>query len=194
MHTVFFGLKRAHHSVLRISRHALAKMGLTAARFDMLYAVKTHGGDIRQSTLRRWLGVGRTTVSRMLASLEGLGLVTRRGHWSDRRQKVVRLTPAGSKRIDFAHRRFTRSGWAQLAIDTALCGDHQSDSWCDPSQCLKATATTDGLLNRIRRAFGDHATLCCPWSPDDFDDPWEDILEQDYGGGHPSPEGVGSVG
>jgi DNA-binding MarR family transcriptional regulator len=193
MHTVFFGLKRAHHSVLRISRDALAKMGLTAARFDMLYAVKTHGGDMRQSTLRRWLGVGRTTVSRMLASLEELGLVARRGHWHDRRQKVVRLTTLGSKRIDFAHRRFTRSGWAQLAIDTALCGDHQSDRWCDPGQCIVATSTIDGMLKHLRRAFWDRATLYYPWGPGDSDDPWEDILEQDYGAGAPPPESRDAV-
>ena len=78
MHAVFFGLKRAHHSTLRISRTMLARIGLTAARFDLLYALNTsnkrNGRGIRQATLRRVLGVGRTTVSRMLASLEQLPL------------------------------------------------------------------------------------------------------------------------
>ena len=185
MHAIFFGLKRAHHSVLRISRVGLTRLGLTAARFDLLYAVRTHGGDMRQRNLQRWLGVGRTTVSRMLASLEQLGLLTRTGHWRDRRQKVVRLTALGRKRIDFAHRRFTRTGWAQLAIDTALRGSHQSGGWCDPIACIAATSALDGMLNHIRRAFWDRATLCYPWSPDDFDDPWEDILEMDHGEAQP---------
>jgi DNA-binding MarR family transcriptional regulator len=186
MHTVFFGLKRGHHSVLRITRTALAKLGLTAARFDLLYAIKTHGGDMRQRRLQAWLGVGRTTVSRMLASLEQLGLVTRTGLGRDRRQKLVRLTKVGRKRIDSAHRRFTRSGWAQLALDTALCGGFQSDRWCDPDECFKSTADIDGLLKRIRHGFRDGATLDYPWGPDDGIDPWEDVLEWDYlEGSHP---------
>jgi DNA-binding MarR family transcriptional regulator len=192
MHTVFFGLKRAHHSVLRISRAALAKIGLTAARFDLLYAVKTHGGDLRQRTLRRLLGVGRTTVSRMLTSLEELGLLTRVGDQRDRRQKLVRLTTLGRKRIDLADRRFRRSGWAQLALDTALSGSLESGAWCNPIECMMATSKINAILKQIREAFGDRATLCYPWHPDDFDDPWEDILEQDHGEGPSYPESMAS--
>ena len=40
MHAIFFGLKRAHHGTLRITRRALIALGLTAARFDLLYAVQ----------------------------------------------------------------------------------------------------------------------------------------------------------
>jgi DNA-binding MarR family transcriptional regulator len=190
MHTVFFGLKRAHHSVLRISRDALAKIGLTAARFDLLYATMANGGAAPQRTLRRLLGVGRTTVSRMLASLEQLGLLKRSVDSLDRRQKRVELTTEGRRLIASAHRRFTRSGWAQLALDTALCGRWQSDGWCNSAECIKTTALIDGLLNSIRHAFMDSATLCYPWSPDDFDDPWEDIVAQDEGEGPSYPESL----
>lgn len=74
MHAIFFGLKRAHHGTLRITRRILAALGLTAARFDLLYAVKkaTRYG-VNQSALRKVLGVSRATVSRMLASLEERG-------------------------------------------------------------------------------------------------------------------------
>jgi hypothetical protein len=40
MHEAFFSLKRAHHSVLRIGRPLLLDMGLTPARFDLLFALK----------------------------------------------------------------------------------------------------------------------------------------------------------
>ena len=192
MHAVFFGLKRAHHSTLRISRAMLARIGLTAARFDLLYALnsstKKNGRGIRQATLRRVLGVGRTTVSRMLASLEQLGLVKRTVDWLDRRQRLVQLTGDGRHRITFASRRFVYSGWAQLALDTALCGNHGGAGWCDPGKCIMATATIDGMLNHLRRAFGDGATLHYPWSPDDSDDPWEDVLAMDLGDDAPAAD------
>ncbi|HEX4445732.1 MAG TPA: MarR family transcriptional regulator, partial [Polyangiaceae bacterium] len=87
MHTVFFGLKRAHHATLGLTRHVLKRLGLTAARFDMLFALKPCRLGMLQSRLRRLLGVSRTTVSRMLASLEQLGLLTRKASWSDRRTR-----------------------------------------------------------------------------------------------------------
>ena len=40
MDAIFFGLKRAFHGSLRIARFALTALGLTAARFDMLYALE----------------------------------------------------------------------------------------------------------------------------------------------------------
>jgi hypothetical protein len=68
MHAIFFGLKRAHHGTLCITRSVLAAMGLTAARFDLLYAVMTSREGLAQSALRKLLGVSRATVSRMLTT------------------------------------------------------------------------------------------------------------------------------
>jgi DNA-binding MarR family transcriptional regulator len=171
MHAIFFGLKRAHHSTLRITRTVLAKMGLTAARFDLLYAVSEYRNGMPQSGLRRLLGVSRATISRMLASLEELGLLNRTVAY-DRRKKDVRLTTRGRWRIALAHRLLTRSGWAQLAVDSALGAEGQNDGWCDPGRCIAATSRLEDLLGRIRRAFGDCARLDYPWSPDDHF-PWD---------------------
>ena len=88
--------------------------------------------------------------------------------------------------------RFRRSGWAQLALDTALCGSPESGGWCNPVECVMATSKINATLKLTREAFGDRATLCYPWHPDDFDDPWEDILERDHGDGPPYPESVAS--
>jgi hypothetical protein len=41
MDATFFSLKRAFHGTLRLTRVTLAKLGLTAARFDLLYALPT---------------------------------------------------------------------------------------------------------------------------------------------------------
>ncbi len=183
MHAIFFGVKRAHHGTLRITRGVLARMGLTAARFDMLYAVKSRGKrGILQSALRRTLGVCRATVSRMIASLEDLGLLMRKGHPRDRRQKLVELTTLGRWRIAFAHRHLTRSGWAQLAVDSALGAEGSKYRWYDADECLAATLLLDGLLNQLRHAFFDHATLDYPWSPsfiDEVDPIDEALLEED---------------
>jgi DNA-binding MarR family transcriptional regulator len=179
MHAIFFGLKRAHHGTLRVTRDVLARMGLTAARFDMLYAVKSRPKrGMRQSALRRALGVCRATVSRMLASLEQLGLVTRQVDSFDRRQRLVVLTTLGRWRIAFAHRHITRSGWAQLVVDSALGGEGSDSRWCDQEECIAATSRLERLLDRLRHAFFDRAKLHYPWNPHfiDYVDPIDEAL------------------
>jgi DNA-binding MarR family transcriptional regulator len=56
----------------------------------------------------------------MLASLEELGLVRRERFWYDRRQRIVALTRRGLALVRKAARLFISSGWAQLALDSAL--------------------------------------------------------------------------
>ncbi|HEX4448556.1 MAG TPA: MarR family transcriptional regulator [Polyangiaceae bacterium] len=185
MHTVFFGLKRAHHATLGLTRNALKSMRLTAARFDLLFALKDSRLGMLQSRLRRLLGVSRTTVSRMLASLEQLGLLTRKRSWSDRRTRDVNLTPRGRATITRAHRRFTRSGWAQLAVDSAL-GTDGAYRWYREGDSIQATALVDGLLGQVRRVFGDRATLVYPWEPDNVG-PW-DLWEAEFGEAAPHAE------
>jgi DNA-binding MarR family transcriptional regulator len=162
MNQIFFGLKRAHHGVLRITRSALAKLGLTAARFDLLYVVH-EGQDMTQRELRRELGVSAATVSRMLKSLEVIGLMRRqRADW-DRRQRLVRLTEAGRRSIRGAIRHFIKWGAAQLMVDSALC----PEGWHDDAVCLAAMDALDGHLSNIREAYGDLAALYYRWDPDD---------------------------
>jgi DNA-binding MarR family transcriptional regulator len=173
MDATFFGLKRAFHATLRITRAKLAKLGLTAARFDLLYALPHGYGRFeirtRQSDLRRALGVSRPTVSRMLASLEELGLVRRERERDpgDGRQIIVRLTQRGCTLIRKAIRAFIDSGWTQLALDSALDEDLPGRRWCDEDHCMFEIETLEDLLERIRAAFGDFATLAYPSHPDD---------------------------
>jgi DNA-binding MarR family transcriptional regulator len=95
MHTVFFGLKRAYYATLGLT---LRKMGLTAARFDMLYAIHQKGKySSWQSELRRKLGVCASVVCRMLQALEAIGYVERSRIIRDKRQRRITLTSRGER-------------------------------------------------------------------------------------------------
>jgi DNA-binding MarR family transcriptional regulator len=168
MHIVFFALKRAHHGVLRITRRALAQLGLTASRFDLLYAVHEREG-FPQFELCQALGVSAPTVSRMLSSLEELGLVLR-NVGTDRRLRHISLTDAGRRCIEEAIRRFMHEGAAKLALDSALCPMR----WYDEKVCSTIRQRLEMLLNKIRRASWDVADLYVPWDPDADDSPsWD---------------------
>lgn len=178
MNAIFFGLKRAYHGTLRTTRRALARLGLTPARFDLLYIV-AHAADVAQSDLRRALGVAASTVSRMLRSLEDLGLIQREPLLCDLRHKLVYLTPEGKSRVRRATGLFIDTGWEQLAVDSALC----PEEWHSETVCRQASEACDQTLCRFRHAYGDVATLDYPRSLEfvlptleDFDrafDRWE---------------------
>ncbi len=170
MHIVFFGLKRAHHGVLRVTRRGLAELGLTAARFDLLYAVLERL-EPPQVELCKALGVSAPTVSRMVTSLQKLGLVARETGREDRRERFVTLTDAGRRCIQLAIERFVSCDVAQRLVDSALCGKEQSDR----AICESARKALDDTLDKIRQAYGDHGDLYRPWEADRDDDPmWDD--------------------
>jgi DNA-binding MarR family transcriptional regulator len=164
MHKVFFGLKRAYHGTLRITRRALTQLGLTAARFDLLYILVTEEGEeLVQADIRRGLGVAASTVSRMLASLEALSLVRRRRSVEDRRNVIVSLTKAGRRCIRMAARVFVRRGYAELAVDSAL----SPDDWHDEMAAFMARARCENTLRSLSEAYGDVATLNYPMLSDE---------------------------
>ena len=160
MNGIFFGLKRAYHGTLRVTRHALARLGLTAARFDLLYVVRKGGATLTQRELRKVLGVSGPTVSRMLGSLEELGLVEREVSDLDRRDRYVMLTKAGRRCLRKAARLLIHTGLLQLVLDSALC----VDQWHNATACEGASKACDRMLCRLRRAFRDVATFNYPFT------------------------------
>ncbi len=156
MDPVFFTIKRAYHATLRLTRRALAAMGLTAARYDLLDALYRLGTRTvhLQSHLRRGLGVARSTISRMMRSLEQLGLVTRR---RDGRDMVVELTPEGRRRVRRAFYGLVLVGHVELALDGALAPGERR--WPAARACARARRHLEALCMRIRLGFGDEATL-----------------------------------
>ena len=164
MNAIFFGAKRAFQASLRIMRPWFRRLGLTAARFDMLTAIWRHPCGVFQRKLRGMLGVTAPTISRMLRSLEELGLIARqRGLGGDRRQLHVRLTDAGLALIRRATYVFIDSGAAQLAVDCALTNDRAHDA----SRCFVEMERAESMLTLLRDGFRDIARLHYPWHPDD---------------------------
>ncbi len=156
MDPLFFTIKRAYYATLRLTRRALAAMGLTAARFDLLDALYRLGtGAVNlQSNLRRGLGVARSTISRMMISLERLGLITRR---RDGRDCIVKLTPEGRRRVRRAFFGLVLVGHVGLALDGALAPGERR--WPAARACASARRHLGALCMRIRLGFGDEATL-----------------------------------
>jgi DNA-binding MarR family transcriptional regulator len=164
MHSITFGFKRAYSATLKISRRTLRKMGLTAARFDLLYAVHIKGKwPAYQSYLWRTLGVDKAVVSRMLKSLEALGYVKRAVDPYDTRQRRVRLTARGRSRILRGIRVFIRWGYVSLALACALVPERPHDM----TATRAALDEADRILCLVRDQFGDTADLSYPWHPDD---------------------------
>ncbi len=92
MDPVLFGAKRAYYATLRYGREVLAPFGVTPARFEVLHLL--FGRTEAQAYLRSQLGVARSTLSRMLSVLEGLGWIVREVA-VDRRTRFCSLTVKG---------------------------------------------------------------------------------------------------
>ena len=156
MTPVFFGLKRAYYATLGLTRRTLRKMGLTAARMDMLYVIHKKGRHAtQQSSLWRTLGVCPSVVSRMLKRLEAIGYVKRDVVTNDTRCRRVTLTTQGRARILRAIRQFIGWGYAQLALESALVPDGWHSAW----RAHVAVSQADEFLRLVRLGFGDRASL-----------------------------------
>jgi len=169
VNAITFGTKRAFHGLLRVTRKQLVEMGLTAARFDLLSVlVKCRHGElcapgVRQSTIRRMLGVTAPVVTRMVRALEGLGMVKRwREREGDRRQVLVGLTEAGERCILKA-REVMLPAVSRMVYRAICFGKHRSSD-----ARFRHMDTLESYLSSLRGRFRDTATLYYPWGhPDD---------------------------
>jgi DNA-binding MarR family transcriptional regulator len=165
MNAITFGTKRAFQGFLRVTRKQLVELGLTAARFDLLSVLVDAGrakGAVRQSEIRRMLGVTAPVVTRMLRALEALGLVQRWRDYSDRRQVRVALTTEGEGCILQARKVMLPA--VKKIVYRAICfGAHRS-----AHARFIHMDTLEGYLRGLREMFGDRARLDYPWGhPDD---------------------------
>jgi len=120
MDELLFALKRAHLASNRWGLRLLAKFGVTPARFDLMRIVYERGSSIEQHWLRERLGVARSTLSRMLRSLERLGWVRRtRSEW-DGRTRHVELTYAARSLVWRILTELVRSRVVADEVDGAL--------------------------------------------------------------------------
>jgi DNA-binding MarR family transcriptional regulator len=173
MNAIFFSCKRVFHGALRIGRQPLQSVasGLTAARFDMMFALagqprtanQFRRDRMLQSELRKTLGVCAPVVSRMLRSLEALGWVKRRREeYGDRRQRVVELTETGLACMRGAYKLLVRT--AQRIVYRAICwGKHG-----DPNARFFRLCELESYLKSLREYCRDRARLDYCWGhPDD---------------------------
>ena len=169
VNAITFGTKRAFHGFVRVTRKQLAEMGLTAARFDLLSVlVISRRGElcppgVRQSQIRRMLGVTAPVVTRMVRALEELGLVKRwREHDGDRRQVRVWFTEAGERCILKAHEVMLPA--MSRMVYRAICfGKHRNGD-----ARFRHMDTLESYLGSLRRRFRDTAELYYAWGhPDD---------------------------
>lgn len=161
MHPLFFALKRAHLRTLQIETALLHDFGMTPARFDLMRVVFIHRRGVMQWRLRLLLGVSPATVSRMVMSLEKLGLLRREVSENDKRDRVVIATEAGRIRVDAALRALVDNLIAQrLALRAADL---------DPEAAHAKLAALQSLLGTMRAAYGDEARFNHPWSLAELD-------------------------
>jgi DNA-binding MarR family transcriptional regulator len=161
MHSVFFGVKRAHWRAVALTQPLLEDAGLTPARFDMLRIVSLHPGGITQSHLSYLLGVSAPTVSRMVKSIYLLGFVRRRRSENDRRCMLVTITHVG---IDSMRRALAETIDSGVADEMAARGA-TGDRYAAPHtrHARRRVSQLQGILVRLRRVFLDPSPVRHPW-------------------------------
>jgi DNA-binding MarR family transcriptional regulator len=152
MEDVLFSMKRVFQGSLSVARGLLKPYGLTPARFDMMRAIAECDYGMMQSDLRRQLGVSAPTVSRMIRSLEELGLVWRKPARFSKNGKRVHLTEIGSALVFRA--------LAELGAPIALLVQSVvTTAWFCTETSRREIATFTEWLHRIRDGFRESARL-----------------------------------
>jgi DNA-binding MarR family transcriptional regulator len=141
---LFFRLWRASHT--RIAA-ALESEGLTPASFGLLNVLGAREGAMQQE-LGRAMGIDPSTMVALIDDLERAGLAQRRPHPTDRRARVVAITPKGRRALERAR------GLAAQVEDVVLRG-------------LSAPERRE-LLGLLRRAL-DTAPSQSPWRAEEGD-------------------------
>ncbi|MBP7566253.1 MAG: winged helix-turn-helix transcriptional regulator [Burkholderiaceae bacterium] len=108
-------LRQAARAIGQLYDRHLAEAGLRGGQFSLLVRLWQQG-PMGVNALAAAAGMDRTTLNRVLQPLERDGLIEGAVSESDRRARLLRLTPAGEKRLAEA-----RVHWeaAQAAFETA---------------------------------------------------------------------------
>jgi DNA-binding MarR family transcriptional regulator len=141
-------------------------MGLTAARFDLLYVLLKHASPVGQRSIHRALGVTPPVVSRMLKSLRLLDLVKRERRPLDSREWLVSLTRHGRSVIRAAVHEFISRRRAERIVAEGLCPNIPAGLQRTNLAFVRMHAL-ESLLDDLRAGFHAGGTLYCPWHPDD---------------------------
>lgn len=133
-------LFRAYSAANSAHVEELRPLGLSPSAFNVLMALhNTPGGTLEPCQLAARLLVSRPSVTGLLDTLQGKGLVRRTPHADDRRRVLVRLTAEGRRTLE---RHFTEHSRHQVDVFADLTPDEQ--------------ATLVILLRRVRGATPAH--------------------------------------
>ena len=101
-----------------LMRGATAEFGVSGAQFEVMRQLALAGGRSTTSTLARDLAVDPAAVTRLVAGLERLELISREDDERDGRRRPVLLTPAGrTMMVDFHARMHARESALKVAVD-----------------------------------------------------------------------------
>jgi MarR family transcriptional regulator for hemolysin len=116
----------------------LKRIGQTQARWEALFWISVSGDAATQSELAERIGVEGPTLVRMLNRLEQEGLVERQDAPSDRRAKIIRLTPKGE---------------AVISHIVGLSGPFRDDILQDvpPEEIKLCLSVFDRIMTRLER-------------------------------------------
>lgn len=92
-------LLRARETVMGSFRDMLAKAGVSEQKWRVL-RVLSEGGPMEQTSIAERACLLLPSLTRILASMEKEGLVTRTSDTKDRRKTIVVLAPAGMRLIE----------------------------------------------------------------------------------------------
>src|SRR3954447_13792215 len=98
-------------TVMRLARRLRSQRTDESLSLSQIAALGTlfRAGPITPGELAAQERVQPPSMTRLLASLEGAGLVTKTGHPDDRRQVLVEISPAGREIIEADRKR--RDAW-----------------------------------------------------------------------------------
>ena len=100
-------LRRAARAVTRMYNQELRSTGLELTQYTLLMALSLTG-ETTQGELGRLLALDTTSLTRMLRFLKKRQwIAVQSGH--DRRQRLLRLTPAGRRKLQQSEPRWKRS-------------------------------------------------------------------------------------
>jgi DNA-binding MarR family transcriptional regulator len=93
---------RAARLVTLLSDDLLTQFGISRGEFDVLSAVRRSSVPLTSTDLARALVTSNASITKRMVQLEALGLAVRERSSADRRVVYVRLTDAGTAKIDVA--------------------------------------------------------------------------------------------
>ena len=97
-----YNVVRTYTLLNRLFQRHYAQFDLTPAKLNVLMLVKHVGGEegLPQREIAKRLIISGSDVTGLIDRLEEKGLLTRRGVSSDRRVKLIKITPKGSALLD----------------------------------------------------------------------------------------------